>query len=76
MEEGESSKEEGKDGKFGKNCKEVRSGMATREAGQARHERGGGGRYHLRGGVGGRQKGGGGGGVSHQLILGASIYIA
>jgi hypothetical protein len=62
MEEGESSKEEGEDGKYSKNGKEVRSGMTTREAGWARNEGEGGGRYHLRGGVGGRQKGGGGGG--------------
>jgi hypothetical protein len=53
MEEGEVSKEEGEDGKYSKNGKEVRSGMATREAGRARNEREGGGRYHLRGGVGG-----------------------
>ena len=33
MEEGESSKEEGEDGKYGKNGKEVWLGMATREAG-------------------------------------------
>jgi hypothetical protein len=53
MEEGEVSKEEGEDGKYGKNGKEVRLGIATREAGWARNERGGGGRYPLRGGVGG-----------------------
>jgi hypothetical protein len=42
MEVGESSKEEGEDGKYGKNGKEVRSGMATREAGRARNKGGGG----------------------------------
>ena len=41
MEEGESSKEYNEDGKYGKNGKEVRSGMATREAGRARNKRGG-----------------------------------
>jgi hypothetical protein len=41
MKEGESSKKEGEDGKYGKNGEEVRSGMATREAGWARNKRGG-----------------------------------
>jgi hypothetical protein len=40
MEEGESSKEYNEDGKYGKNGKEVRFGMATREAGRARNEGG------------------------------------
>jgi hypothetical protein len=44
MEEGESSKEYNEDGEYGKNGKEMRLGMATREAGRARNE-GGGGRY-------------------------------
>jgi hypothetical protein len=42
MEEGESSKEKGKDGKYGKNGEEVQLGMATREAGRVRNKRGGG----------------------------------
>ncbi len=54
-------------GKYGKIGKEVGWGMATRDAGRARNERGGEGRYHLREGVGGRQRGGGGRGVQHQL---------
>jgi hypothetical protein len=41
MEEGESSKEEGEDSKYGKNGKEVRPGMATSEAGLARNKEGG-----------------------------------
>jgi hypothetical protein len=40
MEEGESSKEYNEDGKYGKNGKEVRLGMATREAGRARNKGG------------------------------------
>jgi hypothetical protein len=40
MEEGESSKEEGEDDKYGKNDKEVKSGMATREAGWERNKGG------------------------------------
>jgi hypothetical protein len=40
MEEGEYSKEEGEDGKYSKNGKDVRLGMATREAGWARNEGG------------------------------------
>ncbi len=67
MEEGESSKEEGEDGKYGKNGKEVWLEMATREAGWARNNRGRESRYHLRGGVGGMQREGGGGGVPCQL---------
>ncbi len=38
MEEGGYNKEEGEDGKYGKNSKEVRLGMATREAGRVRNE--------------------------------------
>jgi hypothetical protein len=41
MEEGEYSKEEGEDGKYGKNGKGVRLGMATKESGQARNKGGG-----------------------------------
>jgi hypothetical protein len=41
MEEAEVSKEEDEDGKYGKIGKEVRLGMATREARRARNERGG-----------------------------------
>ncbi len=41
MEEGEFCKEKGEDGKYGKNGKEVQSGMATREAGWARNKGGG-----------------------------------
>ncbi len=40
MEEGESSKVEGEDGKYGKNGEEARSGMATSEAGRARNKGG------------------------------------
>jgi hypothetical protein len=42
MEEGESSKEEGEDGKYGKNGEEVRPGMAIRKADLARNKGGGG----------------------------------
>jgi hypothetical protein len=41
MEEGESSKEYNEDGKYSKNGKEVRLGMARREAGRARNKVGG-----------------------------------
>jgi hypothetical protein len=41
MKEGGSSKEYNEDGKYGKNGKEVRLRMATREAGRARNEEGG-----------------------------------
>ena len=41
MEEGESSNEYNEDGKYGKNGKEVRLGMATREASRARNKGGG-----------------------------------
>jgi hypothetical protein len=71
MEEGESSKEEGEDGKYGKNGEKVRSGMETTEAGWTRNERGGEGRYYLRGGVGKRQREGGGGGVPRPLDTGS-----
>jgi hypothetical protein len=41
MEKGESRKEYNEDGKYSKNGKEVRLGIATREAGRARNEGGG-----------------------------------
>jgi hypothetical protein len=77
MEEGESSKEYNEEGKYGKNGKEVRLGMATREADQARNK-GGGGEADI---TQEEELGGGKGEEEEEEYrvswrLGASIYIA